>query len=245
MSCPFHEQLPPKLHEELLIDALARKKLLGWWFFHFDNTICHRLRRMCEVDSGHEGFFIVDPNEKYVDPYGLPVFSDFGMDGYPFIRRKVIEKEFERKMGLRLNSLLPYEYFTTRIHPHHRLYVPIAKLENKIVIVYLYRETRKYFGNELAAWYEKNIRKKHSNVEVVAVSIDGCRNPTTEEYFMGMGWLIYPTDPSKSAKICQEFFHPRCRALEVVVAFGEDGLIQSVDASHILESKGPPFYGDR
>ncbi|VFQ59493.1 unnamed protein product [Cuscuta campestris] len=58
---PFDGQVPPEFQEKLIIDALARFKLLGWWYFPFDNTVCHRLRRMCEIDSGKESLFIVDP----------------------------------------------------------------------------------------------------------------------------------------------------------------------------------------
>ncbi|VFR02071.1 unnamed protein product [Cuscuta campestris] len=147
---------PTLLHKQLVENALeSSKKLLGWWFFPFDNT---------------------------------------------------------------------------------------AFLENKIVVLYLYKENETFLADKLAAWYKKISKRKHSSVvEVVAVSIDGCS--TSDEYFMDKGWFVCRADPSNSAKLCVEYFHPLFGPHEAVVAFGEDGVIQSIDASHILECQGPPFHG--
>ncbi|VFR00674.1 unnamed protein product [Cuscuta campestris] len=246
VCCPFDRQVPPVEHEELIKGALkSSKKLLRWWFFPFDNTVCHRLRRMCGVDSHGEGVFIVDPIGKYVDPYGLPIMRDFGVDSYPFTRRNLVEKEFQRIMGLRLNSLLlPWMcVYATLVTNSGTFIINTEWLKNKIVVLYLYKEKENFLADKLALWYKKNIERKHSKVvEVVAVSIDG--SSTSEQYFMDKGWLVCRADPSKSAKLCDEYFHPLCGPHETVVAFGEDGVIQSMDASHILECRGPPFDGN-
>ncbi|VFR01265.1 unnamed protein product [Cuscuta campestris] len=195
VCCPFYNPLPPMLRMELIIGALARLKVLGWWVFPFDNTVCHRLHRerMCEVDSNEEDLFIVDLIEKYVDPYGLPIIRDFGMECYPFTRRNLVEKELQRITGLRLNSLLlPWTHVSaTLVEYIHIFDFSTALLKNKIVVLYLYKEKEKFLADKLTAWYEKNIKRKHSNVvKVVAVSIDG--GGTSDKYFMDKGWLVCP-----------------------------------------------------
>ncbi|VFQ73635.1 unnamed protein product [Cuscuta campestris] len=244
VCCPCHRQVPPKLHEELIIEALASLKLLGWWFFPFENTVCRRLGRMCKGERYEEGLFIVDPIEKHVDPYGLPIILDFGVEDYPFTRRKLIEKELQRKMGLRLNSLLlPWGTVTASLDSHDVFRFPTGMLQNKIVVLYLYIEPWKLLADKLAAWHKKNIKRKHSNVvEVVAVSIDG--SGASEKHLMDKGWFVCRADPSKSCKLCDEYFHPLCGVHETLVAFGEDGRIQSMDPNHILESQFPPFHGN-
>ncbi|VFR02065.1 unnamed protein product [Cuscuta campestris] len=240
VCCPFYWQVPPELHKELIIEALASVSVLGWWVLPFDNTVCHRLLRMCEVGSHREGFFIVDPNEKFVDPYGLPIILDFGIDSYPFTRKKIIDKELQRKMGLRLNSLLhPWGYPSSSLDTCTMIHDSMAMLEDKIVVLYLYKEPEKFLADRLAAWYKEIIKERDSSVvEVVAVSIDGIRG-TSDEDFMALGWLVCPADPAKSAKLCGEIFHPLCGPRETLVAFDEDGQITSMDPSHILESQRP------
>ncbi|RAL51604.1 hypothetical protein DM860_011106 [Cuscuta australis] len=238
VCCPYYTPLPPMLHMELIIGALAGLKVLGWWVFPFDNTVCHRLLGMCEVDSNEDDLFIVDP-------YGLPIIRDFGMEWYPFTRRNLVEKELQRITGLRLNSLLLLwtHASATLVEYIHTFDFSTTLLKNKIVVLYLYKEKEKFLVDELTAWYEKNIKRKHSNVvEVVAVSIDG--GGTSDKYFMDKGWLVCPAHLSMSAKLCDEYFHPLCGPHEAVVAFGEDGMIQSMDASHILECQGPRFHGN-
>ncbi|VFQ98222.1 unnamed protein product [Cuscuta campestris] len=244
VCCPFHVQVPPKLHEELIIEAHASLKLLGWWCFPFDNVACHRLRRMCKVDSNEEGVFIVDPVEKHVDPYGLPIIRDFGMHGYPFTRRSLIEKEFQRKMGLRLNSLLlPWEHVYTTIDSCTWIDICTDMLTNKIVVLYLYKEKEKFLADKLSAWHKKDIKRKFSSVvAVVTVSIDG--SGASDKDFMKKGLLVCLADPTKSAKLCADFFHPLCGPHETLVFFDEDGRITSMNASQILESQGPPFLGN-
>ncbi|VFQ91212.1 unnamed protein product [Cuscuta campestris] len=245
VCCPFEKQVPPKLHEKLIMDALASFKLIGWWFFPFNNTVFHRLMRMREIDSDPEGLFIVDPIEKYVDPYGLPIISDFGMYGYPFTRRKLIEKEFQRKMRLSLKSLLlPWDcvYGMRDTLTRWMVDYSTALLKNYIVVLYLFKEKEKFLADKLGARYTKNWKRKHSNVVVVAVNIDGSH--TSGEDFMARGWFVCRAKPTKSAKLCDEFFHPLCNPCETVVAFGDDGMIQSMDPNHILKCRHPPFHGD-
>ncbi|VFQ67406.1 unnamed protein product [Cuscuta campestris] len=243
VCCPFYRQVPPHLHEGWIIEALAKLKLLGWFFFPFNNTVSHRVSRMCENGSHEEGLLIVDPIENYVDPYGLSIIRDFGMDGYPFTRRNLVEKEFQRIMGLRLNSLLlPLEYACRKRGSSSFVMVRVENgLKNKTVVLYLYTE-EKFLGDKLAKWYKNNIKGMHSNgVEVVAVSIDGSR--TSDKHLMEKGWLVCRADPSKAAKLCDEYFHPLCGRHETLVAFGKDGLIQSMGPSHILKCRAPPFHG--
>ncbi|VFR00571.1 unnamed protein product [Cuscuta campestris] len=198
---PFPEQVPPALHEEAIIEALASHDLLRWWFFPFNNTVCHRLETMCEIYGLDECFLIADPSvERCVDPYGIEIIRDFGIDCYPFTRRSLVETEFHRKTELRLNSLLlPWEVVHASIDLESTISIPVVKLKNKIVLLYLYKEGMKYLANKLAAWYKNNIKGKYSNVEVVAVSIDG--SDTSDEEFMGMGWLACHGLPPFAAKL--------------------------------------------
>ncbi|VFQ67407.1 unnamed protein product [Cuscuta campestris] len=248
VGCPFDMLLPPKLHEDLIIGALASLKLLGWWFYPFNNTLSLRLSQMRDLARYEEGLFIVDPIEKYVDPYGLQIITDFGMDYYPFTRRNVVKKELQRKMGLRLSSLLlPWEYLCRKRDSSSSIVeVSLTEvLKNKIVVLYLHNKETKFLADKLAAWYEKNMKRKHSNfVEVVVVSIGDGSMGTSDEDLMDKGWFVCRADPSKSAKLCDEYFHPLCAPHETLVAFGEDGRIQSMDPNHILESQFPPFHGN-
>ncbi|VFQ78596.1 unnamed protein product [Cuscuta campestris] len=260
VGVPFVGMEPPKLMEKFMIEALESVKLLGWWFLPFNNTVSHRLCRM-RSDSQEDGLFIVDPVRKYVDVYGFPVMADFGgVDAYPFNRRNLIEKEFERKMGLRLKSLLPscWEQHVIKRLNNMDEEVPLAQVLEKMpfVVLYMYKGGKVFEkknkiwwgyedGDKLAAWYKNEIRGKghSSSVVVVTVSMDGIDGDT--DWFLETEWSVCPADPFKSAKICDEyFFHRQCRPDEVVVAFGEDGRIQSLDASHIMECQGPPFHAN-
>ncbi|VFQ78205.1 unnamed protein product [Cuscuta campestris] len=243
---PFRDQFPPKFQEEFIIKTLAESfELLDWWFFPFNNTISHRLWGMCELDRYGEGVFVLDPIEKYVDPYGLQMMYHFGMDAYPFTRKKYIDKELQRKMGMRLNSLLlPVANVCCKKRGSGGSIVekPVAKVvENKNVVLYVYEEGMKYLADDLAAWYDKNIKGKHPNVEVLTLSMDGSR--TSEDDFLSMGWWVCRAGPSKSAKVRDEYCHPCCVTNEILVAFGEDGKIQCVD-SQLFECQGPFRGGD-
>ncbi|VFR02080.1 unnamed protein product [Cuscuta campestris] len=143
-------------------------------------------------------------------------------------------------MGLRLKSLLLGDGCVR--HKRHSSSIiaenPVAEaaLNNKTVLLYLYKEQSKFLANKLAEFMsydsEKNIKREHSNdVEVVAVSIDGW--DASHRKFMDKGWFVCRADSSKSAKLCDEFFHPPFSAKETVVAFGKDGLVQSMDASRL------------
>ncbi|VFQ88485.1 unnamed protein product [Cuscuta campestris] len=128
---PFRDRVPPKLYDDVIIDKLASLKLLRWWFFPFNNTVCHRLERVPIFDREKESLFIVDPSvEKCVDPYGMLIIRDFGMDGYPFTRRKLIDKEFQRKKGLRLDSLLTWEAVHATLDPECKMDKPVATLKD-------------------------------------------------------------------------------------------------------------------
>ncbi|VFQ79129.1 unnamed protein product [Cuscuta campestris] len=233
VGVPFVGMEHPKLMEKFMIEALESVKLLGRWFLPFNNTVSHRLCRM-RCDSQEDGLFMVDHVRKYVDVYGFPVMTDFGgVDAYPFNRRNLIE-EFERKMGLRLKSLLLScweQHVIKRLISNMDEEVPLAQVLEKMPFVVLYM-------------YKGGKGKGHSSsVVVVTVSMDGIDGDT--HWFLEMGWLVCPADPFKSAKIRDEyFFHRQCRPDEVVVSFGEDGRIQSLDASHIMECQGPPFHAN-
>ncbi|VFR02067.1 unnamed protein product [Cuscuta campestris] len=98
---PFPEQVPPALHEEAIIEALASHDLLRWWFFPFNNTVCHRLETMCDIYGLDECFLIADPSvERCVDPHGIDIIRDFGIDSYPFTRRSLVEKEYQRELEM-------------------------------------------------------------------------------------------------------------------------------------------------
>ncbi|VFQ91374.1 unnamed protein product [Cuscuta campestris] len=253
VCCP-PPRVPPRLQQELVMDALASHKMLDVWFFPFNNTVSQRLDQMREIDSFEEGLFIVDSKEQYVDTYGLAIIHDFGIGCYPYTRRTLVQKEFQRLRGLRLSSLLlPWEHVCRKPDDSTSSVdeIPVAQAlnNNKIVLLYLYTERYKSRAKKLAefTWREKNTRRKPSNVEVVAVSIDG--SGTSDKDFMEKGLLVCSADPTKSAKLCADFFHPAlCGPHETLAAFDEDGRITSMNASQFLEkspgSPHPPFHGN-
>ncbi|VFQ63517.1 unnamed protein product [Cuscuta campestris] len=144
VCCPFDMGVPPELFEGLIMDQLASLNLLGWWVFPFNNTISQRLNRMRK--SLLDGFFIVDPIEEYVDPYGLQIICDFGMDCYPYTRRSLVEKEFQRLRGLSLSSLLlPWTYVCRKdeLGPSSITQKPVEEALNKIVLLIYTQRKRK------------------------------------------------------------------------------------------------------
>ncbi|VFQ68576.1 unnamed protein product [Cuscuta campestris] len=148
-------------------------------------------------------------------------------------------------LGLRLDSLLTWEAVHAALDPECKMDIPVEKLKGKIVVLYLYQDSQKCLADKLAAWYKRYIKGWHSNVEVVAVCIDvDMRFGAMDEEFMDMGWLVCCADPTKAARLCKEYFHPRLKPREALVAFDEDGRIASLDPNHIFQCKDPPFHGD-
>ncbi|RAL49059.1 hypothetical protein DM860_015050 [Cuscuta australis] len=186
VGVPFVGMEHPKLMEKFMIEALESVKLLGRWFLPFNNTVSHRLCRM-RCDSQEDGLFMVDHVRKYVDVYGFPVMNDFGgVDAYPFNRRNLIEKEFERKMGLRLKSLLLScweQHVIKRLISNMDEEVPLAQVLEKMPFVVLYM----YKGGKV---FEKNKIKNGGGMRLVINWRHGIRMKLRERGIHQVWWWL-------------------------------------------------------
>ncbi|XP_021750821.1 probable nucleoredoxin 1-1 [Chenopodium quinoa] len=237
---PYDNCLDPRVHKGK-IDRLLKKKRISWWCLPINNNVSLKFKRLVGCRDDFK-LVIVGPDNEYVDLHGEEILKRRGIDGYPFTREGLIEKELKRLHGLTLESSLVigsknYVYKGSTTYP-------LADLLGKNVLGY-FAERSKDLYHPLLTWYPE-IKADVDDLEVVFVRLEDELAAAYDDLKLAESvkpWYVCPYDPEHSKILREKIFivgHNRVR--ETLVKFGSDGKICSFRAQYHLTYDGPKAF---
>lgn len=86
-------------------------KTMPWLALPFKDPVIKKLRRICNYPLDFEGpapdpgLVIVGPRGEFFEPYGADILMNFGIQAYPFNRRRMVDLEAEKAKKVKPDML--------------------------------------------------------------------------------------------------------------------------------------------
>lgn len=187
---PYRYSVDPLLFREAMNHVLHKLKISAnphWWVSPFNDFVSRRLLEIgfnyYHPDFEGDELVILDPKMNIADHLGKYVINRLGINGYPFTRHSLVQRELEAIRAVTLESLLVYgsrDYvLRMKLTNHNDISnsidgVPIGELRGKHVLLYIDQvETPSDTYHTLLEWYNRNKTARIADFEVVFVHFDG------------------------------------------------------------------------
>uniref|UniRef100_A0A803MLP3 Uncharacterized protein n=1 Tax=Chenopodium quinoa TaxID=63459 RepID=A0A803MLP3_CHEQI len=253
---PYRDSSDPLLFQEAINHVLHKLKISAnphWWVSPFNDFVSRRLWEIGLSYYHHDEedeLVILDPKMNIADHLGKYVINRLGINGYPFTRHSLVQRELEAIRAVTLESLLVYgsrDYVLRMNLTNHNDIsngideVPIGELRGKHVLLYIdLVETPSDTYYTLLEWYNQNKTARVADFEVVFVHFDG-EASTSFGSPKPMPWLVCPFDPQHTVFVKEKILMG-CTYKGILAAFDKDGHLITLFAKDLLDSFGPEGF---
>ncbi|XP_021716852.1 uncharacterized protein LOC110684717 [Chenopodium quinoa] len=257
---PYRNSVDPLLFQEAVNHVLRELEIPpnpNWWV-SFNDFVSRKLWKvgvdLC-YSNDEDQVVILDPKMNVADYLGKYVINRLGINGYPFTRHFLVQRELEAIRAVTLESLLVYgsrDYVLRMNMTNDVDQVPIAELGGKNVLLYIDQlETPSNTCHTLLDWYDRTKKTaKAVDCEVVFVHFDGKEATSTPfgsakpimPIQMPMPWLVCPFDPQHIVFVKEVIFKAHPNVGGILAAFDKDGHIITLYAKDLLDSFGPEGF---
>ncbi|KAK6931054.1 DC1, partial [Dillenia turbinata] len=185
---------------------------------------------------------IIDEDGKVVSDDGVEIVREYGVEGYPFTRKRIEELREQEEAARKNQSLRSILVSSSRDYlvSNDGKKVSVAEIEGKTVGLYFSLSSYKScadFTPKLVQTYEQ-LKAKGDSFEIVTIPLDE-EEDSYKQGLESMPWFSLPFKDKSCEKLARYF---ELSTLPSLVVIGPDGKTLQPNASEAIEGHGILAY---